>query len=253
MPYRVFFSNIGYAKGIDGSLWQHMCRAGRHVYCSVPLQQQVLGQLKTVINTQSPDICCLVEIDRGSFHSAYYNQMDFLLGDKQYPFHDVSDKYGPSNWLSLMPLHRGKSNAFLAKNELPFERLYFASGSKRLIYRIELENGIHLFFAHFSLNRDIRKLQMKELHDIVKKSSGEIMIMADFNIMDGFKELEPLMNGTDLKVMNDADTHTFSFHRYRWTLDLCLCSESLAKRTKLHVIPQPFSDHAALMAEIEEP
>lgn len=252
MPRRIFFSNIGYAKGIDGTLWQHFCRAGRHLYCSVPLQQQVLGQLRAILSEKRPDICCLVEVDRGSLHSAYYNQMDFLLQDTDYPFHDIADKYGVNNWLSRMPLHRGKSNAFLSRQELPFERLYFAKGSKRLIYKIQMEGNICLFFAHFSLNGAIRQLQFQELNRHIRTCPGEVMVMADFNIMQGFSELAPLLEGTDLKILNDEKNHTFRFHRRALALDLCLCSESLAARTRLSIIPQPFSDHAALLADIAD-
>lgn len=253
MTLKVFFSNIGYAKGIDGTLWQHLCRAGRHLYCSIPLQQQVLGQLRSIIHDHQPDICCLVEVDKGSVHTAFYNQMDYLLEDKTYTFHDVSDKYGANNWLSLLPPRRGKSNAFLSKKKHAFERLYFVNGSKRLIYKVSLDDNTCLFFAHFSLNRGVRKLQMEELNKLVRSCPGEVMVMGDFNIMHGFDELAPLLKDTGLRLMNDADRHTFTLHHYRLTLDLCLCTEKLAERVKLHIIPQPFSDHAALLAEISEP
>lgn len=253
MTFKIFFSNIGYAKGIDGSLWQHLCRAGRHLYCSIPLQQQILEQLRRLIHDNQPDVCCLVEVDRGSIHTAFYNQLDHLLADNHYPFHDISDKYGANNWLSRLPPRLGKSNAILSKKDLPFERLYFANGSKRLIYKVQVTPDVSLFSAHFSLNRAVRRLQMQELNKLVRACAGEVMIMADFNILHGFDELAPLLAGTTLRLINDADTHTFTFHRYRWTLDLCLCTEKLAARTKVHVVPQPFSDHAALLAEIAEP
>ena len=78
MTQKILFSNIGYAKGIDGTLWQHLSRAGRYLYCRVPTQTLVLGQLKAIIDLEQPDLCCFVEIDSGSLHSAYVNQLKLL-------------------------------------------------------------------------------------------------------------------------------------------------------------------------------
>ncbi len=245
---KIFFSNVGYAKGIDGTLMQHVRRFHRHVYFGVSPQQQVLGQLKSIIAAEEPDVCCFVEVDRGSFHSSYYNQMNALVDD-DYCFHDIADKYGENNPLGRLPLFQGKSNAFIAKQSLDFQRLYFKRGSKRLIYRIMLPNNIALYFGHFSLQESVRALQMIELRNFIQTHDGEVIILADFNIMQGFKELRPLLDRTDLMVLNDEAEHTFKLHRRSWALDLCICTQSLADRLKLKVIPQPYSDHAALLIE----
>lgn len=248
MSYKIFFSNIGYAKGIDGTLWQHLGRMHRHVYCGMTPQQQVLSQLKSIIGTEQPDLCCLVEVDRGSFHSSYYNQLSALLDD-DFVHHDIADKYGDNNLLGRVPLFQGKSNAFISKEPLDFQRLYFKRGSKRLIYRIMLPGNIALYFAHFSLQEKVRALQFAELRDFMELHDGEAIILADFNIMQGFKELRPLLDRTDLMVLNDETQHTFRLYNKRWTLDLCICSQSLAERLRLKIIPQPYSDHAALLVE----
>lgn len=251
MGFRMLFSNIGYARGIDGTLWQHISRATRHLYCSVPLQQAVLLQLKGIVTTETPDICCFVEIDEGSIHSARFNQLGYLLDD-DYRFFDCADKYGPNSWIGRMPLHIGKSSAFMAKRELPFERLYFSKGSKRLIHKVVLPQDIVLYFTHFSLQRKIRHKQFEELKKLMAADPRPVILMADFNIMHGFKELAPLLGGTDLRVLNKETDHTFQIHRSKHTLDLCLCSESLVDRLQLKIIPQPFSDHAALLVDMVE-
>lgn len=246
MSFRILFSNLGYARGIDGSLWQHICRFNRHFYCSVPLQQQALSQARDIIRAEKPDLCCFVEIDQGSYHSAYFNQVKFLL-DGDYRYFDVAEKYGPNSWLGRMPLHIGKSSAFMAKREFPFERRYFSSGSKRLIHHVDLPGGVSLFFTHFSLNGKIRARQFREMRALVQEKDRPVIIMADFNILRGFPELAPLLEGTGLKVMNRDKDYTFTLHRKAWVLDLCLCSESLVPALSLQIIPQPFSDHAALL------
>jgi endonuclease/exonuclease/phosphatase family metal-dependent hydrolase len=248
---KIFFSNLGYAKGIDGSLRQHIGLFGRHFYCALPVQEQILGQVKSIIAAEDPDICCFVEIDRGSRQSASLNQLE-KLADEKYQFHDIADKYGEGSLMGRMFLHAGKSNAFLSKENIVFERLYFRHGTKRLIYRLELPDGITLLFAHFSLNRKTRVKQFQEIREIARQHKGETILLADFNIMQGFKELEPLLSDGDLKVLNTESDFTFSFINKKLVLDLCIASKNLAQRIALKIIPQPFSDHAGLLVEIKD-
>ncbi len=248
MPFSVLFSNIGYARGIDGTLWQHMRRFSRHFYCSIPLQQQVLMQLKSIINSSRPDICCFVEIDEGSVHSARFNQIKYLTDD-DYRHFDIADKYGPGNWLAGLPLHFGKSSAFMSRASYPFEKLYFTTGSKRLIHRVALPNGVMLYFTHFSLQKKVRQKQFSELRKLIDDQGVPVIIMADFNIMQGFAELTPFIDGTDLVILNDEKEPTFRLHRITKALDLCICSKSIADKMQLKIIQQPFSDHAALLVE----
>jgi endonuclease/exonuclease/phosphatase family metal-dependent hydrolase len=249
MIQKILFSNIGYARGIDGSLWQYVKSIGRFFYCSPTIQQQVLEQMKSIIDHEQPDLCCFVEIDQGSVHSAYFNQMDALM-DAEYKFCDISDKYGHNSTLGRMPLHAGKSNGFMSRTEYPFKRLYFNSGTKRLVYRIDLNDKLHMFFAHFSLDRNVRLKQFHEVHELIKMAEGEAILMADFNIKQGFSELQPLLDDTNLHLLNKEDEPTFTFHNLRLALDLCICSRSLASRAELRIIPQPFSDHDALLLNI---
>lgn len=254
MTYKILFSNIGYAKGISGSLRQHIEFFGRHFYCTVPVQEQVLTQLRTIIEFEDPDLCCFIEIDSGSFHSAQFNQMEALLDDR-YSFHDIADKYGHQSFLGQLPMHQGKSNALLGKQALPFKRLYFRNGTKRLIYDVtlppEIFGNVHVFFAHFSLRKKIRARQFEEVRQIILDTPGETIFLADFNISQGFSELAPLLATEDLVVLNKESDPTFTFSRRRLALDLCLCSRSLASHINLRIIPQPFSDHAALLVDVK--
>ncbi|HYD18678.1 MAG TPA: endonuclease/exonuclease/phosphatase family protein [Patescibacteria group bacterium] len=248
MSFKILFSNIGYARGIDGTLWQHVGRFNRHFYCPVPLQQEVLMQVKGIVKNARPDICCFVEIDQGSMHSARFNQLTFLMDD-DYRFFDIADKYGPGNWLAKLPLHTGKSSAFMSRTELPFDKHYFSKGSKRLIHKVAIPGGVTLFFTHFSLQRKVRLHQFQELRKLVEQQDGPVIVLADFNIMHGFKELQPLLENSDLIVLNDEHNPTFRLHRTEKALDLCICSKSLREKLDLKIIQQPFSDHAALLVE----
>lgn len=260
MGYRILFSNIGYARGIDGSLWQHLTRIGRHFYTSEAVQGDVLGQLKTLIRNKEPDLCCLVEIDQGSIHTGYLNQILQLMDD-DYQHHDIAGKYGEGRLVGQLPFHIGKSNAFIARQPLPFARMAFSTGSKRLVYKIDitpdfipaLRSGISritVFFAHFSLNASARQRQLLEMKAMAAQCSNPVVILADFNILTGFGELEPLITGTDLVVLNDEAQPTFTLHRHNWALDLCICSTALVDHIDLDILPQAYSDHAALLVHL---
>lgn len=251
MTQKILFSNIGYAKGIDGTLWQHISRAGRYLYCTVTTQTLVLNQLKAIIRKESPDLCCFVEVDQGSIGSGYLNHVKFML-DEDYKFFDVANKYGKTNWRQYMPLSRGRSNAFISKQELVFDRLYFKHGTKRLMYRVVLPGNIHVFFAHFSLDRSVRVRQFEEVRGLIEQCPGDAILLADFNIMYGFSELEPLLKDSNLRLLSKEEDHTFLFYNRRLALDLCICSAPLVDRIALKVVDQPFSDHQALLVEIAE-
>ncbi len=249
---KILFSNIGYAKGIDGTLWQHVSRLGRHIYTAQSTQTLILKQLKEIIRTEDPDLCCFVEIEKGSLHSAYVNQLNHLVDD-DYVFFDIANKYGEDNWRRHMPLSRGRSSAFLAKRELVFDRLYFRHGTKRLMYRIVLPGNVHVFFAHFSLDARVRVRQFEEVRGMIDQAGGDAILLADFNIMHGFSELTPLLKGSNLRVISKETDHTFTFHSRKLALDLCICSEPLINRIAVRVVPQPFSDHQALLVTLDDP
>lgn len=247
---KILFSNIGYAKGIGGSLAEHARGLMRHFYSPQTVQKTALSKLRSMIDAEKPDLCCFVEIDQGSFHSSYFNQIQALMDD-EYHFHDIAGKYGENSWLGKMPLHTGKSSAFMARQSLLFERLYFLHGSKRLIYRITLPDETQVLFAHFSLNRKTRQFQFREVHQLIDQAKRETILLADFNIMHGFAELRPLIEETGLVVLNREEDHTFTFHRRRLALDLCLCSKNIAPRASVRILPQDFSDHDALLVTVE--
>ncbi len=248
MTYKILFSNIGYAKGIDGSLAQHMRHLHRHLHCPLPVQQQVMMQIKSVMSEEKPDLCCFVEIEHHE-KEGRYSQVQ-ALADDDYPFFDVADKYGVNSWLSRVPWHRGRCNAFLARRPLAFARRYFSLGSKRLIYEVEGPQGTVVFFAHFSLQKAVRAEQFRELRRLIARTEREVIVLADFNIMGGFGELAPLLRNSGLHVLSREDEPTFTFSSLRRVLDLCICSESLKDKLALKVIAQPYSDHAALLVTV---
>ena len=246
MGTSILMSNLGYLRGINGCLAHHFRYAYRHIYCPRHVQEACIKQVIHLIEEAQPDICCFVEIDKGSASSAKFNQLEALVSER-YPFFDIENKYGRLSRLRSLPLTKGKSNGFLSRRSLSYEKIFFTHGTKRLIYKIAVEPNVTLFFAHFSLNKNKRVHQLRQTWELIQETPGEIILLGDFNIHSGFGEVAPLLRENRLILMNREDEPTFTFHTVRLPLDLCLCSSGLAKRANLKIIPQPYSDHAALL------
>lgn len=247
--FKILFSNLGYARGISGALIHHLRYAHRHLYCPPDTQKASLKQLGELIRVEDPDLGCFVEIDQGSFSSGGYNQLEMLI-NQRYSYFDIENKYGEVSYLRSFFMTKGKSNAFVAKQPWPYEKLFFRHGSKRLVYKIILAQNLTLFFSHFSLSRQVRHRQLHEASSLMKTTKGESVFLGDFNILTGPQELAPLLeNG--FVLLNQQQEHTFTFHKRRLMLDLCLCSPAIAGNTFMKIIPQPYSDHAALLLEIK--
>lgn len=247
--YKILLSNLGYMRGCNGSLAQHVMYAHRHFFCSIATQQKALQQLIAILEQEDPDICCFVEIDKGSSGSANFNQLEALVNEK-YHFSDIENKYGQQSLLRTLPFSRGKSNAFLAKRVFAYEKIYFTHGTKRLIYKVIVDKHTTLFFAHYSLKKQVRAQQLRQTRELLQAAGGDVILLGDFNILSGFHELAPLLHENNLRLLNDENRPTFTFHRFQKAIDLCICSERIADRLRLNIIPQPYSDHAALLLEV---
>lgn len=238
--FRVLFSNLGYARGIDGTWKSHIGRAHRHFYITPEAEKASMMQFREIVKEWHPDLCCMVEITK--------NQIAHLL-DNEYSYFSILGKYGDKSILNRLPLFKEKCNGFIAKDHFEHEILYFEHGTKRLIYNLSLPNGVRLIFAHFSLSKKVRYKQFMQIRELAEKDNSPVIILGDFNILRGFDELQPLLEKDNLKLISQADKHTFTLGKKNWVLDLCICSASIASQMTLKVIPQPFSDHDALMVE----
>jgi endonuclease/exonuclease/phosphatase family metal-dependent hydrolase len=247
--HTVMMSNIGYARDIDGSLAAHIVKSYRHLWCPPSVQRRVLRQVKETILQQQADICCMLEVETGRPSLLATNQHQLLM-DEEYCFGDAENKYLESSRLRQFPFTYGKSNGFIARRDYAYQKLFFRRGTKRLIYRVQLEEGVSLYFTHFSLNAHVRKDQLAELFDLADQSPDDVILMGDFNILGGLDEVIPLLAARDMTLLNQPDISTFIFHHQHMLLDLCICSDALLPRAKLEVIPQDYSDHAALVLRL---
>jgi endonuclease/exonuclease/phosphatase family metal-dependent hydrolase len=248
MQHRILISNLGYARHIDGTLLAHLLRSRRHLHTSQAIQKASLDAYKQIVQETRPDLCCLIEIDTGSFTSGGLNQFEYLANG--FSLRDVSSKYAEGSKLAHFALTKGKCNGFMAARPYPFNRLYFSRGSKRLVYRIELEPALTLLFTHLALGQETRTQQLKELRALADLETGETLIAGDFNILAGLGELSVFVDDGRYTLLNHPERSTFTLFGRHYLLDLCLASAGAAPYAALQVINQPFSDHDALLVSL---
>ena len=247
-PTTILMGNLGYLRGIDGSMAHHLRYAHRHFFCSANVQKAALAQVAGIIEREDPDICCFVEIDKGHGNAKSFNQMEALVSEK-YRYYDIENKYGHNSRLRRLPSTRGKSNGFLSRDSIAYEKIHFTHGTKRLIYKLRLAH-VTIFFAHFSLKKAVRIHQLLQMRELIAQTPGEVILLGDFNILTGFAELAPLLHNNNLTLLNDESAPTFRFHRMQLALDLCIATTHIAEHIELRIIPQPYSDHAALLVRL---
>ena len=250
MMHRILISNLGYARDIDGTMLAHLLHSYRHFRTPISLQKASLDAYKKIIEDTKPDLCCIIEVDTGSPTSGGFDQFEYLT-HTDYPLRDVVSKYAPNSRLCEFWMTRGKSNGFMEKRPYDYKRIYLSLGSKRLLYRIVLEEGLVLFFTHLSLKKEVRLHQIKELRSLADKEVGDVLIAGDFNILAGLRELEIFTGDGRYQLLNDSSQGTFTLFTKHYLLDICLATSNVAARTSIAIIDQSFSDHDALLITVD--
>jgi endonuclease/exonuclease/phosphatase family metal-dependent hydrolase len=228
-------SGIGVTKGY----WQYPLFAWKYLF------PHSLGKIKEAgdfIRDEGIDILVLNEADAGSLRSVYQNQADLIsrkAGFKQKIFFPT---------YRFFPFFSAE-NAILSKhNIIDSEQIRLpGAGEPRYLGKATLNffgRKIHVFVSHLSLGRKKREKQIQEISNILKKVKGPVILMGDFNAVNG--ELKPLQE-KGFKYANKCPTYP------SWNPKICIdhilirnlsikCSHSY--KSKL------FSDHLLLIAEI---
>ena len=235
--FKILLLNMGYGLGIDGSVKDYAAKWYRYLHCPAGIKDSVLKGIKNLIKNKKPDLCGLIEIE-GS-HADYFS--------KECRYFDITNKYGPKSVLSRLPAFRSKSNAVFSRENFPIKRLYFRNGTKKLIYEVSLPKNITLFMTHFSLSKNTREKQFKEIAKRAKNKK-KVILCGDFNIFYGLQELEPLLTSTRLQIV--CKNKTFPASRPKKALDLFLCSKNI-KVKACKAIHKQLSDHLPVILEIE--
>lgn len=246
---RILFSNLGYARGISGNLKDHLRYGLRHLVNSARVRQSVFAELGDLLNEQQPDIVALVEVEQQPRTRRLLEQA-LNIANMELGWQHYQNKYAAKGPATQLPGMKHKAMALMASAPLQFDALYFADGSKRLVYRVQLADSVELYIAHFALSRKVRARQFTQLREWIDGRETSAIVMGDFNIFAGIGELSPLQRHDGLVLLNDPARHTFRFWRNRMMLDLALVSPDLAPRATVEVFDQPYSDHDALLLEL---
>lgn len=246
---RVVYANLGYSREIDGSLGHHLARLHHHVYTPRSAQMRSLEFVREAMRRLEPDLSCFVEIDQGSLTNGYFDQFPVLRGD-HHQFATIDNKYSATRKFRRLSVSRGKSNAFLATRPVTCTKRYLDFGKKRLVYDIDI-SGLRVLVVHCSLLRRVRERQFEQIAAWIAERDAPTMVIGDFNMFMGDRELAPLMKGEGLFHANKLSGPTFRFGPYRASLDTCLVSQSLAGKCAVEIIDQPFSDHQMFKIDVD--
>lgn len=237
-PYRILLMNLGYATGIDGSASSYLLRWYRYLYTPRWIIRQIRQSMYQLLHREHPDLCCFVEI---------HHKHGFVPHPHAYTSH-IDVKYGWRSPLRFLPFFRDNCNGFFSHHPLKFTKRYFRSGTKKLIYDIELGNGLNLLLVHFSLRAETRRKQCRELKTILQGRTN-VILCGDFNTLRGPRELHTLAKACNLRIVN-ARTPTFPAVHPRKALDLFLCPKAMTG-VKAEVLESvQLSDHLPVMLEV---
>lgn len=239
---RLLIYNIRYATGTGPTFHLPVPGAGY-----LRSNRRVLLGIAEFIRKTDPDLVGLIEVDTGSVRSRMTNQAEFIA-DKIGHYSIYECKYGLSSFGSRLPILRKQSNAFLAAPRVEGERFhYFATGIKRLIIELELQD-VCVFLVHLSIKYRHRQQQLRTLHDLLKETSKPVIVAGDFNTFWGIDELYLFMKAAGLRSANVERLPSFPARSPRAELDFVLVSDTI-EVLDFKVPEVLWSDHRPVVCE----
>lgn len=241
---RFVLYNIRYATGTGPAFHLPVPGAGY-----LRSNRRVLEGITHFLGSLDPDIVGLIEVDTGSVRSGLINQAK-VIADALGHYSIYQCKYGTASINQLMPIVRKQANAFLAAPRVEGERFhYFDTGIKRLIIELELED-VAVFLVHLSLKFRHRHDQLRNLHELVKRSTKPVIVAGDFNTFWGDHEIYLFREASGLKSANVAGLPSYPSRSPRKELDFVLHSKNI-EITHFEVPDVRFSDHLPLVCDFE--
>jgi predicted peroxiredoxin len=237
---KVLLLNLGYQSGLNGSMHDYLVHGARYLHTPAAIAAQVEDSILQLLDAEEPDVCCFLELHK---KSALVRDM------RGYECSDVDNKYGLKSLLRRLPFFRDNCNGFFSKEEIPYKKFYFHEGAKKLIYELELQGGVSLILCHFSLKKNVRSEQFRELERIIGRGK-KVILCGDFNLFGGTNEIAELMTTCDLHAGNLRQATFPSFHPMK-EFDQFLCSAGI-RVTRCQAM-QSFrgSDHLPVILEFQ--
>lgn len=243
---RFLLYNIRYGAGI-----------GRRIHFPFPYSgylKRTNGQLDRIadfIKDQRPDIVGLVEVDTGSFRNGGDSQAAAIAGPLCHR-HVFRTKYGYDSLASKLPLLRQQANAVMTNQKILGQRFHYLNhGMKRLVIEVGLP-GLTVFLVHLALKYRQRQYQLIDLHQIVRRTPGPVVVAGDFNAFRGHGELAGFMAATGLRNADPWGLPSYPSRSPHRQLDFILHSPELQTRN-FQAPAVRYSDHVPLIWDFEPP
>lgn len=211
--------------------------------------KKTLEKISNFLASCNPDIIGLTEVDHGSLKARFVNQINYIASKTGCYNVAFRCKYRKGSVWSKLPIFSQSGNALLSKQ--PFSSVHYyelSVGRKRLVIHLTFSN-FHIFLVHLSLIRKNRKIQIKELSELVKKVQGNVIVMGDFNAKHQ-GDLLPLVSENHLIFVDQSNSNTFPAFKPRKCLDYILVSQGI-KVKRFEVLPVKYSDHLPLLLEFD--
>ncbi len=250
---RIILYNIQYCYGYKGSFWEYL-KFWKIIFPPKYLDYVMANELKAF----KPDIVGFIEIDTGSIRTKKEDKTVFFK-----EFLELEDKaerikytkHGVSKIVGSLPITRKLGNAVVSRHAISDVKYHdLNKGTKRVAIEclIEKPEKFRVVLVHLPLGKRARAEQLRELGDIVNKIEEPVILMGDFNIFDGLKEIRPLMRKTGLKYPPGRKViHTQPTSNPRRTLDIILVSEEIQVKDYKVLEDMEFSDHLPVLMDFD--
>ncbi len=238
---RVMVYNIRYGTGRrERHAWMDLLRrTDRHS-----------REIAKFIRSTSPDVVGLVEVDTGSFRNRGRNQAERIARRLGQFYHCHAIKYRKSGMLEELPVFRRQANAIITREPHEEERFhYFKRGFKRLVIEVELAHA-RFFLVHLSLRPWVRYHQLIDLHELIGESDKPCVVMGDFNVLSGAREMSLFLKATGLVSANAEHAATYPSWKPCRELDFICYSRGL-RMTAFQMPSVTLSDHLPVVADFE--
>lgn len=194
------------------------------------------------------DLIGLQEADAGSLRSGFLNQTRYLAETSGMPFWS----YQPNRAMARVAHSaNGLISRLEPKSVLDYPLPSRIPGRGALLAQFgEGENALAVMIAHLSLSASARARQLAFIGEILQDFPHAVL-MGDLNSEAGSKEMRELFAKSTLQPPTQP-TPTFPSWKPRRALDHILTSPAI-QLEKVWALPQAFSDHLPLAAEIRLP
>lgn len=192
------------------------------------------------------DVIGLQETDAGSLRSGFRNQTRYLAESAGMPFWS----HQPNRQMARVA---HSANGLISRLEPRQVVDYTLPGRGRgalLAHFGQGEHSLAVMIAHLSLGPQARERQLAFIAELLGEHR-HVILMGDLNTDPDSPEMQRLFQRTSLKMPGEARP-TFPSWRPRRAIDHILLSPDLHLQRQW-TLPDAFSDHLPLAAEIELP